>query len=1341
MKDLHLFIYTFIISFSFATVVCAEEDNFLSFVHYTNEDGLPSSYVKSITQDHHGFIWLAIRSSVCRFDGKKFINYQLRDARGQMHEIRSDNVFTICDTILVCQTLDKEYYVFDFDREYFKPYQLLNDVGELQAFEPTEDGFWFCRENELFFLDIYTGKLSELEEKVEFAHIPDNIPILNVKEKDNTIVALSNNELIILDLDLGRMRDYPFPIELGEEPILTFFLDSYNCAWIGVHNAGICRVNLKNGKSEYFSNEAVGKYHILHNMVYCVIEDHSGRIWIGTEDGLCIWSPEAEKLTYHQHDLRDTKGLNTNPINSAFCDKNGNMWLGTYFGGINFWNADEPFFKTWNSGVGDRHLGGNVISCITEDYKGNLWIGMEDLGLNMVDITTGKVSLYQSNKSNKKGLSFNNIHGLLFESDVRLWIATYTGGINILNTRTGNFEYINRNNHPELPSDRVYQLVKKRDSIFISTTNGVAVYNVKTKEISPFYEEVLGNVWVASMCDAGNKLWFSSLNGVYFYDSRKEELLKFDRIPDMKAINFVKQDSKGRIWIGDRHNGLCYYDEKLDKIEYFNQKKGFPVSWIFSLEEGEDGYFWASSDKGLVRFHPETNVFVLFDRDSGIPFEQFNYRASFKDSRGNIYFGGNRGMVSFNESHEPIKNRNLDVAFTGLQLFNQHVTPGEDSPIQKSLNRLSEVAFEYKQNVFTIEYAALNYANQGRCQYAYYLENFEESWNYVGNRDFATYTNLNPGKYTFHVKASLNKSEWGENERILKIVIKPPFWLSPIGYFMYFLVFVLILIGFYAVGSRIQKSKALAEMERREKEYGAELNQAKLEFFTNISHEIRTPLTLIIGPLSQMIKESNVNPALKKKLKGINKNVTRLLSLINQLLDFRKIERGKEKLKVSEGNICRMLRDLRESFSTISESKGIDFTINMSEADQMIWFDYPKVEKILVNLLSNAFKYTAKGESIIISAKVVIENKKPKLVLLVADTGKGIEASKLKNVFNRYYQEDEEEATGSGIGLAYVHSLVTLHKGKIIVESKVGKGSEFLVSLPVSKVDYSEDELSMQYSQYDTIPNLLPEVPTADTLQTEKMDFSINKSSVLVVDDNIELLEFISESLQNSYSVYTAENGKEGLKMVKEISPDLIISDVMMPGMNGLELTEKIKTEIETSHIPVILLTAKTGMDNQFVGLKVGADVYIEKPFFPHILEQNILNILNTRKNLIERFKKDAFIPPSEITYTESDRVFVETLTTLIKDNIDKPSLDVSFVTSELGISRSLLHLKLKKITDCSATEFVRSIRLREAVKLIAEGECNITEAAYRTGFSSPAYFTRRFKDFFGKSPREYFEL
>ena len=394
-----------------------------------------------------------------------------------------------------------------------------------------------------------------------------------------------------------------------------------------------------------------------------------------------------------------------------------------------------------------------------------------------------------------------------------------------------------------------------------------------------------------------------------------------------------------------------------------------------------------------------------------------------------------------------------------------------------------------------------------------------------------------------------------------------------------------------------------------------------------------------------------------------------------------------------------------------------------------------------MNLLSNAFKYTAKGESIIISVKVVIENKKPKLVLLVADTGKGIEASKLKNVFDRYYQEDEEEATGSGIGLAYVHSLVTLHKGEIIVESKVGKGSEFLVSLPVSKVDYSEDEFCMQHSQYKTIPDLLPEVPTSDILQTEKMEFSINKSSVLVIDDNIELLEFISESLHNSYSVYTAENGKEGLKMVQEISPDLIISDVMMPGMDGLELTEKIKTEIETSHIPVILLTAKTGMDNKFEGLKAGADVYIEKPFFPHILEQNILNILNTRKNLIERFKKDAFIPPSEITHTESDRVFVETLTTLIKDNIDKPSLDVSFVTSELGISRSLLHLKLKKITDCSATEFVRSVRLREAIKLIGEGECNITDAAYRTGFSSPAYFTRRFKEYFGKSPREYFEI
>lgn len=1340
-----LILFVFICS-AFGNFAQADND-FLKFVHYTNVDGLPSSYVKSITQDQDGFIWVATRSSVCRFDGSKFENFQCVE-NGKYSDIQSDKIFTLCDTILVCRTTKGKYYQFDFNNEYFKPYRPLNEIDGLTNIVPTKGGAWLCVQQQLKYFDVKNGQCVNLEDKIKFAVLPKNTKIIDVREKNNKIVALTENSVIyLIDLNKKFVKGIDLPQEAKGEYFMGFFLDSKENIWLATSNTGICRINMKNGHFIHFSEEQKGSRHILHNMVHCLAEDSIGRIWMGTENGLCVWSPVTEGFTCQQFDLTNPDGINTNPIYNAFKDNNGNIWFGSYFGGINLWRSNSSFFKKWKAGTGKRDLSGNVVSCLSEDQKGDIWIGLEDMGLNKMNISTGEITKFQSCVEGN-GLSFNNLHDLLFVTPEILWIGTYTHGINILNTKTGRFEYITTKNHPLLPSDNIYYFLKKGNLIYISTSSGVAVFNTISKSISPFFKEILGRVQIEYMCDAGDYIWLSSFAGVYRYHLQEETLTKFDKIPFMKGINFVKIDSKRRVWIGDCYEALCYYDEVNGKVVRFNKDNGFPVSWIFGLEEGENGDFWASSDKGLVKFNPETKKYTLFDLDSGIPFEQFNYRASYKDSRGNIYFGGNNGMVSFCESGEEVKSPPLDVVFTQMQLFNKVVVPGENSPLKKSLNRSSEINLKYKENVFTIGYTALNYENKGKCQYAYYLENFDKSWNYVGNRGFATYTNLSPGNYTLHVKASTDKSEWGNQERSIHIHVKPPFYLSLWGYLIYFFIICLILTSIYLVGSRIQKSKAIATLERREKEYAVELNQAKLEFFTNISHEFRTPLSLIIGPLSNIIENDNISFLVKKKFIGIEKNVKRLLRLVNQLLDFRKIERGKESLQVSKNNINTLLQDLKESFSVTAEMKEIDFVVETEGSNSEVWFDYLKMEKVLVNLLSNAFNFTDKGDSISLIGKVQNEvcldrESKQTLVLSVLDTGHGIESNKLDKIFDRYFQAEDKDKvnSGSGIGLAFVKGLVTLHKGSVIVESKLQEGTKFTISLPVSKSDYSNDELTDCCNKSCFLEDIEIQDDHEIYALADKSEPIKNLPSILVIDDNLELLEFIRESLQEDYSVTTASSGEEGLIRIAECIPELIISDVMMPGIDGLELTKRIKTNIETSHIPVILLTAKSGTNNKYIGLKTGADLFIEKPFYPQILSQNICNILNTRRNVIERFKKDAFIAPADITHSESDREFVQSLTSLILENLDQSSMDVSFIIKEMGISRSLLHIKLKRITDCSATEFVRTVRLREAVKLISNGKCNISQAAYQTGFSNPAYFSRRFKEFFGKSPRDYFEI
>ncbi len=1334
-------IHLILISFFFSSFAFANGGK-LSFIHFTNEDGLPSSYIKSICQDQYGFIWAATRSSVCRFDGKYFKTFQAVNEDGSTFDIWSKwNLYHMNDSILLAQSVDDIFYKFNFRTEVFEPYEPINQLGGVTELHESENGLWVVKQDTICFFDSETNELKNIREKISFATFPDEAKVISVREKNNRLMAITdNNLLLIFDLERTQQRQFELPEGISDLELAHFYIDNNNFVWIGNTGEGLYQINLTNGYTRRFSANKAEKHTLLHNLVHSINEDLQGRVWIGTENGLCIWSPYTETFEYYQHDIHNPEGLNTNPIYNIFCDRDGNMWLGTYFGGINFWSNTPDFFQVWQAGTGKQHLTGNAVSCITEDEKGNIWIGMEDMGINQ--ISKEKDSIVRIiNESN--GLSFNNVHDLLFETPSRLWIATYTSGINILNLNTNTFKYISSTEYPELPSDDVYKLLKVGDSVFVSTSMGVAVYNLKNRKFSRFQPEIFDGVQVEFMSEDKEHIWFSSYSSTYYFDKKDQTFREFEKFDFLKNINFVKTDSKNRLWFGDCLRGLYGYDFQTDSVYIYNETKGFPFSWIFSLEEGSDGYLWITGDKGLVKLNPGNGDFVWYNRESGLPFEQFNYRASFKSSDGEIYFGANRGMISFNENDKPEIKKELDVVFRGMQLFNQPLVPGSNQALTQSLNLHPEINLKYKQNVFTIEYSGLHFRNRGKCQYAYYLENFEDSWNYVGDRDFATYTNLGPGEYYFHVKATTDNTEWGEKVNTLKIIIEPPFWLSNWGFLMYFLFALFVLIGFYVVATRIQKSKALAKMERREKEYLTEINNFKLEFFTNVSHEIRTPLTLIVGPLTRILQEEKLTPALSKKMKGIMNNAHRLLSLVNQLLEFRKIETGKEKLKVSHQNITNLLEDIEEAFVESAESKSIAFHFEIINLESGIWVDCQKLENILINLISNALKFTNEGGDVKVSIELIPEEYFFKMLrITVSDNGIGIEPSKLKKIFDRFYHLDGSEGnqhTGSGIGLALVNSLVKLHKGTIGVDSAVGKGAVFTIELPVSRKAYTDNEIVFGAPQYLTHISLVDDPKTMPVLRDEVERLS-TQPVILVIDDNRELLEFISETLTNDYKVITAIDGTQGMEKVEEGLPDLIISDVMMPGIDGFELTRKLKSDLRTSHIPVILLTAKSGEENEYAGLQTGADYYIEKPFLPHILTRLIENILNTRKSLIERFKSDAMMLPAEVACSESDKAFIEKLSMLIKQNIDRPNLDVSFLVNEVGISRSLLHVKLKKLTDCSATEFIRSIRLREAVKLIAEGKCNISEAAYKTGFSSPAYFSRRFKEYFGVTPKTYFD-
>ncbi len=1321
----------------------------LQFIHYTNQDGLPSSYVKDIAQDQFGFIWLANRANVCRFDGYDFVSFRAFDQDGGDFDLKANSLYRVLDSLLFCRSIGGEFYYFDYPTETFQYFDRLNSLGPVDQLEVSDsgDGVWYLQRGRMHYM-----ALTQADRQKPIAS--ELLADLSTIE----VFSLQGNQIAVIYADslgnerIGYVKDHQVSTFWAPFPnTTTLYLDQRENIWAGDSELGLCRIDSRTSSFEYYANDQPENRSLVHNLVHTFAEDHEGVLWIGTEGGLCRWNPNDKIFSRSEHSLADPKGLTSNPIYSAFCDNHGNVWLGMYFSGINLWSNQNNFFKTLSAGVGVQYLGGNAVSSFAEDEKGNIWIGLEDMGVNRLDWKTGIIEKYPVGIE-KGGLSYGNIHDLCFTDPTHLWIATYTGGINILDVESGTISYVNTHNTPGLLSNDIYAFHETGDTIFVATISGVNVYSKSDKEFYAFYPEVFDGILVESVTQSEHAVWFSSRIGVYRYDLSTSKLEIFDELSQLYGINFIKSDSKGSLWVGDSFKGLFSLNETSGELRHYAYQNGFPGEWIYGMQEGADDWYWVSTDKGLVKLDPQSGTSFLFNKDSGIPFSQFNYRAAFRDSRDFIYFGSNEGLIYFDEYNQTLRARANPVVFTGMKLFNQPVLPlgSTSAALSKSLTLSEQVELDYEQNVFTIDFSALNYVNQGKCHYAYYLDGFEEGYNYVGNRNFASYTNLSPGRYTFRVMASLDNSSWDQRPTELAVVVHPPFWMSKLGYSLYSVILGTLLVLITFVISRIQKSRAIAEIERKERAHAVELNQIKLEFFTNISHELRTPLTLIIGPLVRLIEDEKVSPFVKKSLTGINLNAQRLLQLLNQLLDFRKIERGKGELKVSEQSMQLLFNNLEQSFAVTAEENQLQLVFNCEEAPANVWLDRSKVEKILINLISNAIKFTDADGTIQVKAKVsdkaVGGVAKQELEITIRDSGRGMEPRIINRIFDRFYQSDapmknsDKGYYGSGIGLAFVQSLVQVHRGDIKVRSKLEIGTVFKVLLPVSRSDYAEAEIIAVEGVEVSDKIVVPMEPLNETAIEEVTGDSANKPSILLVEDNTELREFIAGSLKGQYQMVAASNGQQGLEKLSEHTIDLILSDVMMPVMDGFEFTSKVKENFETSHIPVILLTAKSGVENRYEGLKTGADHYIEKPFLAHILLQNIYNVLKTRRSLIKRFKKDAMMPASELTYSESDKQFIENLTNIISENITKSDMDVGFLTKSIGLSRSMLHIKLKKIADCSATEFINTIRLKEALKLMSEKGFNVSEAAYQTGFSSPTYFTRRFKQYYGQSPRDFLQ-
>lgn len=1308
------------------------------------DKGLSQSTVFTMVQDTLGFMWMATQDGLNRYDGEVFTVY--RPVKGDKKSLQSNYIRSLYldHKGLLWIGGNQGISRYDYASNNFQNYKLPKKAGEWYIsaiLQDAENLIWASSTTgELFCLDQHTAQFKQV-----------NFDATAYGIKSVRHLALLNKTLLVgTDVGLFKMNAASRKltlIELGiNKPRINELFIEKQLLWVGTEGKGLIRYNLATGAVQSYRHQVNGTTESLaDNDVRGINTDAQGNLWLGTFRGLSVLDPKTDVFQNYYHQASIPYTLSQNSVRCVYRDKQKGMWLGTFYGGVNYYHQNDIKFNLLNQNTGRLSLNDQVVNLIKEDNKGNFWIGTNDKGLNYWNRETGTIRYYTYKEADPNALSSNNIKSIAFDQGGKLLVGTHNAGLNYLDPVSGKSKVFRHSSSDpkSITGDMVYALLKDhKNRIWVGTRTGLDQFNIADQSFTHIYLDKAGNRLTSDevtylLEDSKKRIWIGTTNGVnLFYP----ENLLFDTFPGTllsnDVVNCIAEDRKKRIWLGTR-DGLNLYDENTRSFVTFNTRKDFLKGTIYGIQPDDDGYLWISTNKGLVKFNPDTRKIQMFDNKDGLQNNQFNLYAFCKARDGMMLFGGINGISYFYPKTLKQDPLQLKLTFTGLEVFNKTVVPGDGYDIlDRHIDQAAKLTFGHEFKQFSIFFNAFNYISPNRTKYQYKLEGFDNGWQLTDNVAKASYTNLEPGNYVFHVKAI---GPLGESSAVksLEIVILPPWWNSN---WFYLLVCLLLSAAGYmvykVVSERIRTLHQL-KLERMEREKVNSINQMKMEFFTNVSHEFRTPLTLILAPLEEIMSKPVVDKTLRKHHELMLLNAKRLYHLVDQLFEFKKTELGTKKLQVNKADMVSFVHEVYSSFTTLSDKNKIRYTFNSTEARLSFYFDKDTIEKILFNLLSNAFKYTPESGSI----TVELSRKNNNAVIKVSDTGIGIDAPQQEKIFERFYQVSGEEMNlGSGVGLAFTKRLVELHHGTIRVESMLGKGSAFVVMIPLADEQYDADEHSSGQRYELSVEN----EQQNDDLQEEQTehvmpaDEGLEKEKLLVVDDNREIVDYLKNYFSNSYQVSVAYDGKEALGLLEEDQVDLIICDVMMPELDGIHFCKKIKQNIRTCHIPVVLLTAKNETDQQIKGLEVGADDYVTKPFSIALLEAKLQNISRSRKRLKEYYSSSTEIIPENIAFNTLDEDFLREAIAIIESHITESDFSVDKFSREIGMSRSNLYLKLKAITGESATDFIKRIRFKKAVELMESKQYTIAQVAYMSGFNSPSYFSTAFKQYYDCMPTEY---
>jgi signal transduction histidine kinase/ligand-binding sensor domain-containing protein/DNA-binding response OmpR family regulator len=1311
----------------------------VSFDYLGLKDGLSQITVTTMLQDSIGRIWIGTRDGLNVYDGAQIKTF--RPVRGDANSLLGHNV----------RDLKR-----DGDYLWASTYAGVSrlDISRLEFQQYPFDGILSILPFEGNLLVGTNRGLFELNRQHETFTLKAEV------FKENTAINelyLDNAGMVWICSDKGlykynHKRKVTTPILTGK--INTVFTDSKKQIWVGSNGQGVYLLNQHHQVVKHFRHQEDDSY-LVNDIIRDINEDSKGSIWVGTFLGLSIIDGRQHTITNYRQTDEGRKTLSHNSVYSILRDHQGTMWVGTYFGAISYYNPDFQIYQEYEvkadhpEGIGYR-----VVGKMIEDERNNLWIATEGGGLDYFD-RKNKIFRHYNYKEGKAGLSHNNVKSLLMVNKNTLFIGTHMGGFNILDLESGQFKnfFQNAEDTTSLPSGVITDIIPFHGDYLLGTHEGVIQFNPVTQQFSPFFRDAetrayIGKVIYCLFEDSFGKLWIGTeKNGLCSYDIQSRKLNRYQyKADDLHAISSntiytIFEDHQFRLWIGTFGGGLNQYIRENDHfINYSRATHQLPSDFVYGIQESRYGNLWVATGKGLSRFDIENNRFYNYDRHNGFPLEELNEGSLYVTSDGEVFVGGINGLISFKEEDILKKSNDYNLLMSALWVNNKKVYPGDKTGILKNdLPYTRSIVLEPDQNIFTLHYSACNFISTNQSRYQYQLEGFNPDWVDAGEQTSVTYTNLDPGTYTLKIRSLNGLENSVVDEKVLHITVNPPIYKTWYAYVFYFLMLLAIIWWLNQIYLSKVRLVDNLKAEQREKEQIKELNQSKLRFFTNISHEFRTPLTLITGTLESILEDTKTSARNYRKLLTINNNANRLNNLITELLDFRKLEQGFLKLRVTEYKLGEFIDEIFQSFVEYAHYHQVEYSFKSPPESLALWFDKSQMEKVFYNLISNAFKVV--DERIGQVTLEVIEQ--PGYVdIIVSDNGPGMAPDKVSKIFDRFYQIDrvngKTRGQGSGIGLALCKGIIAEHDGQILVTSQEGEGTSFTVRLKKGNKHYTEEQLT---PVEEVVQSIEPPVILLanDSEDIEPNELPEDAPTILLVEDNTEARHLLVDIFRNSYKLIEAEDGSEGLKAALEHQPDLIISDVMMPNMSGTEMCAKIKRNVQTSHIPVVLLTARTALEYKIEGIETGADDYLTKPYNIRLLRTRVKNLLQNRAIMQQKFKQDPQAEIKEVATNTLDRKMLEQARDIIEKQIDNTEFDVNDFAREMGLGRTRLYAKIKGVTGQTPNEFILSTRLKKSADmLMINPEMNVSEIAYAVGFSTPRYFSRCFREHFGVSPSKY---